>query len=77
LSSLHLTSIALSSTLLLLFPLPLSPGDGTVTPGIANELLMLCDDIGMGRVQRQDLLGEWREGNEGKERDREEICRVI
>lgn len=30
-----------------------------MSPGIANDLLMLCDDIGMGRVQRPDLLGEY------------------
>ena len=30
-----------------------------MSPGIANDLLMLCDDIGMGRVQRPDLLGAY------------------
>lgn len=25
---------------------------------MANDLLMMCDDIGMGRVQRPDLVGK-------------------
>ena len=35
-------------------------GDGRVTPGIADALLVLCDDVGMGRVQRPDLVGDAR-----------------
>ena len=31
-----------------------------MTPGIANDLLVACDDIGMGRYQRPDLLGKYR-----------------
>jgi hypothetical protein len=37
---------------------PLYRGDGVVTPPIADDLLMICDDIGMGRVQVPDLLGD-------------------
>lgn len=33
-------------------------GDGKVPSSVANDLLMMCDDIGMGRVQRPDLVGK-------------------
>jgi len=33
-------------------------GDGNVTPAIADDLLMLLDDLGMGRVQCPDLMGD-------------------
>lgn len=29
-----------------------------MTPAIADDLLMLLDDLGMGRVQCPDLLGK-------------------
>jgi hypothetical protein len=35
-------------------------GDGTMTPFIADDLLELCEDIGMGRVQCHELYGEHR-----------------
>ena len=33
-------------------------GNGIVTPEVANDLLTRCDDIGMGRVQAPELLGD-------------------
>jgi glutamate--cysteine ligase catalytic subunit len=33
-------------------------GDGKLTSKIADDLVKLCDDIGMGRVSRPDLLGD-------------------
>ena len=49
-------------------------GDGQLTPGIANDLLMACDDIGMGRVQRPDLLGKYsRLGRWEERREQEEV----
>jgi hypothetical protein len=37
---------------------PTHIGDGKVPSSVANDLLMMCDDIGMGRVQRPDLVGK-------------------
>ena len=36
---------------------PQYAGDGVVSPAIADELIQLCDDIGMGRVACPELLG--------------------
>ena len=33
-------------------------GDGKLTPDIADDLIRVCDDIGMGQVSRPDLHGD-------------------
>ena len=33
-------------------------GDGVLTPEIADDLIRVCDDVGMGRVSRPDLHGD-------------------